>query len=77
MPIKNTVPFSVTTLTRLAANLFSLINLVFTLDVMKASFDSFKPRDFIEPKGIIRVEKIDPGNCTIRWINLDQEAVSQ
>lgn len=28
-------------------------------------------------KGLIRIDKIDPGNCTVRWINLDQEAVSQ
>jgi len=27
--------------------------------------------------GLIRVNKIDPGNCTVRWINLDQEAISQ
>ena len=28
-------------------------------------------------KGLYRVNKIDPGECTIRWINLDQDAVSQ
>jgi len=27
--------------------------------------------------GLIRIDKIDAGNCKIRWINLDQDAVSQ
>ncbi|MFN0106174.1 MAG: type VI secretion system Vgr family protein [Bryobacteraceae bacterium] len=27
--------------------------------------------------GLIRVDKIDAGNCTVRWINLDQDAISQ
>lgn len=30
-----------------------------------------------DKNGLIRVNKIDPGNCTVRWINLDQEAISQ
>jgi type VI secretion system secreted protein VgrG len=30
-----------------------------------------------DKNGLIRVNKIDPGNCTVRWIDLDQEAVSQ
>ncbi|HEU0123751.1 MAG TPA: type VI secretion system tip protein TssI/VgrG, partial [Bryobacteraceae bacterium] len=28
-------------------------------------------------KGVIRVEKIDPGDCTFRWINLDRDAVNK
>jgi type VI secretion system secreted protein VgrG len=28
-------------------------------------------------QGLIRVEKLDPGNCKVRWINLDQDAISQ
>jgi type VI secretion system secreted protein VgrG len=27
--------------------------------------------------GLIRVNKIDPGQCTVRWIELDQDALSQ
>jgi type VI secretion system secreted protein VgrG len=27
--------------------------------------------------GLIRVEKLDPGTCKVRWINLDQDAISQ
>ena len=30
-----------------------------------------------DKNGLIRVNKIDPGNCTVRWINLDQEAITQ
>lgn len=30
-----------------------------------------------DKNGRIRVEKIDPGECTIRWTTLDQDAVSQ
>jgi type VI secretion system secreted protein VgrG len=28
-------------------------------------------------EGLIRIDKIDAGNCKIRWIHLDQDAVSQ
>ena len=27
--------------------------------------------------GLIRVDKIDAGNCTVRWLELDQDAISQ
>lgn len=27
--------------------------------------------------GLIRVDKIDAGTCTVRWVNLDQDAISQ
>jgi type VI secretion system secreted protein VgrG len=30
-----------------------------------------------DKKGLIRVNKIDPGNCNVRWLELDKDAVSQ
>jgi type VI secretion system secreted protein VgrG len=30
-----------------------------------------------DAKGLIRIEKIDGGNCSFRWLNLDQDAVEK
>lgn len=30
-----------------------------------------------DKKGLIRIDKIDAGNCNIRWLNLDQDAVEK
>ena len=39
--------------------------------------DGKKATRSTDKKGLIRVNKIDGGDCTVRWLELDQDAISQ